>query len=157
MLTRTPRTTDPQELEQLEALWELPAKRDPRVSPESAGFLSDLIVRKLAIAWPVVLFALIAFEPAPAPGAVVPWWGELLSVGILMTVLAGIIGRFATGPRLPLGFLSVAGALGIAAGVSCRATSHHLGAWWIVETVVFSLLAVAAWAGLAFAQRAGAA
>ena len=55
MLTRTPRTTDPQELEQLEALWQLPAKRDPRVSLESAGFLSDLIVRKLAIAWPVVL------------------------------------------------------------------------------------------------------
>ena len=142
MLTRTPKTVDLQELEEL---WELPAKRDPRVRPESARFVSELIVRKLAIAWPVLLFALIAFEPAPEPAAVVPWWGELLSVTILMTVLAGIIGRFATGPRLPLGFFSVAGALGIAAGVACRAASHHLGAWWIVETALFGVLAVAAW------------
>src|SRR3954449_4690225 len=112
MLTRTPRTTVPQELDELEALWQLPVKRDPRVSPESARFVSDLITRKLAIAWPVLLFALIAFEPAPEPGAVVPWWGELLSVGILLTLLVGVIGRFATGPRLPLAFFGAAGALG---------------------------------------------
>jgi hypothetical protein len=151
MLTRTPKTP---ELDELEALWELPAKRPPRVSPELAAELSRRIVRALAVAWPALLFALIVFEPAPRPGATVPVWSEVLSYALLLTVLGGIIARSAAGPRAGLGFFSAAGAMGIAVGIGCRATAHHAGNWWLVETVLFSLLAVAAWAGVALTRRA---
>ena len=153
MLTRTPRKAD---LHELEALWELPAKRRQRVSPELAETLSRRLVKTLAIAWPALLFALIAFEPAPQPGATVPVWGEVLSYALLLAMLGGIIARFASGPRPGLGFFSAAGAMGIAVGIGCRATAHHSGNWWLVETALFSVLAVAAWAGLALTRRAGA-
>ena len=42
------------------------------------------------------------------------------------------------------------GALGVAIGISCRATAHHLGPWWIVETAGFAALtalSVACFAG----------
>ena len=150
MLTRTPRT----DLHELEALWELPARRRQRVSPERAGALSRQLARALAIAWPVLLFALIAFEPAPQPGATVPVWGEVLSYALLLAMIGGIIARVASGPRAGLGFFSAAGAMGIAVGIGCRATAHHAGNWWLVETALFSVLAVAAWAGLALTRRA---
>jgi hypothetical protein len=151
MLTRTRENAD---LQQLEAIWELPAKRAPRVTPEVARRLSDRLLKALAIAWPALLFALIAFEPAPQPNAHVPVWGEILSYALLLTVLAGVIGRFATTQRAALGLFSAAGAMGIAVGVGCRATAHHAGNWWAVETALFSVLAVAAWAGLALTRRA---
>src|SRR4051812_14851239 len=105
MLTRTPRTPD---LHELEALWELPARRRQRVSPEFAGALSRQLARTLAIACPVLLFALIVFEPAPRPGAAVPVWGEVLSYALLLAMLGGIIARVAAGPRVGLGFFSAA-------------------------------------------------
>jgi hypothetical protein len=153
MLTRTPRTPD---LQELEALWELPARRRQRVTPDVAAEMSGTIARALAIAWPVLLFALVAFEPAPRPGATVPVWSEVLSNGLLLAVLGGIIARVASGPRNGLAFFSAAGALGIAVGVGCRASAHHAGSWWLVETALFSVLAVTAWAGLALTRRAGA-
>jgi hypothetical protein len=151
MLTRTPRTAD---LQELEALWELPARRRRRLTPAVAATLTARLAGTLAIAWPVLLFALIAFEPDPRPGATVPVWSEVLSYGLLFAVLGGIIARVASGPRSGLGFFSAAGALGIAVGIGCRASEHHSGNWWLVETVLFSVLAAAAWAGLALTRRA---
>ncbi len=124
------------------------------MSPELAEALSRRLARTLAIVWPVLLFALIVFEPAPQPGATVPVWGEVLSYALLLTMLGGIIARVASGPRAGLGFFSAAGAMGIAVGIGCRATAHHSGSWWLVETVLFSVLAVAAWAGFALTRRA---
>jgi hypothetical protein len=153
MLTRTPKTTD---LQELEALWGLPARRRQRVTPERAAELSGRIAKTLAIAWPVLLLVLVKLEPDPRPGATVPVWSEVLSNGLLLGVLGGIIARVASGPRNGLAFFSAAGALGIAVGVGCRASAHHAGSWWLVETALFSVLAVAAWAGLALTRRAGA-
>ena len=150
MVTRTRHATD---LQELEALWKLPAKRKPRVTPEAARAATKSIAKWLAIAWPVLLIALIAFEPAPAPQVQVPLWGEIVTNALLLTVLAGIIARFATGPRLPLGLFSAAGAMGIAVGIGCRSSGHHTGSWWAVETALFSALALAAFAGLALTRR----
>jgi hypothetical protein len=151
MLTQTQETVD---LRELEALWALPARKVPRVTPQLAGDTSTRIVKTLAWAWPLLLFALLAFEPTPEPNAQVPVWGALLSTLLLLTVLAGVIARFASEPRVGLGLFSAAGAMGIAVGIGCRATAHHAGSWWAVETGLFSALALAAFAGLALARRA---
>ena len=43
---------------------------------------------------------------------------------------------------------------GVPGGIACRATEHHAGSWWIVETGAFAALAVASVACLA-ARRGG--
>ena len=101
-----------------------------------------------------MVVALAVFEPAPHPNVQVPLWGEILSDVFLLALLAGIIARFAAGPRLALGFFAATGAMGMALGVGCRTSGHHTGSWWAVETAVFSALTLAALAGLALAQRA---
>jgi hypothetical protein len=151
MLTHPRETAD---LQELEALWELPAHRPRRIGPELAERLSARIVKTLAWAWPVLLIALLTVEPDPQPGAQAPVWAAVLGDAFLLTLLAGVIARFAAGPRLGLGLFSAVGLMGIAGGVACRATAHHAGSWWVVETAVFSALALAAFAGLALAQRA---
>jgi hypothetical protein len=151
MLTHTRETAD---LQELEALWKLPARRTPRVGSELAARLSTRIVSTLAWAWPVLLISLLALEPAPQSNAHVAVWVEVVSNLLVLTLLAGVVARFATEPRVGLGFFASAGAMGIALGIGCRTTGHHAGSWWAVETVVFSLLALAAFAGLALAQRA---
>jgi hypothetical protein len=50
--------------------------------------------------------------------------------------------------RLALGCFAVMGFAGIALGVACRTSGHHGGSFWMVETLVFGLLGVAAAAQL---------
>jgi hypothetical protein len=143
-------TTD---LQELEALWDLPARR-PRRDPEFADRLSRRISRVLAWTWPALLVALAVFEPAPAPNVQIPLWAEIVGDVFLLALLAGIISRFAAGPRLALGFFAATGGMGMALGIACRTSGHHTGSWWALETAVFSALTLAALAGLALAQRA---
>jgi hypothetical protein len=149
MAIRTRPTAD---LQELEALWDLPARRS-RLDREFADRLSRRISRVLAWTWPALLVALAVFEPAPAPNVQIPLWAEIVSDVFLLGLLAGIIARFAAGPRLALGFFAAMGAMGMALGIACRTSGHHTGSWWAVETAVFSALTLAAVAGLALTQR----
>jgi hypothetical protein len=149
MAIRTRPTAD---LQELEALWDLPARRS-RLDREFADRLSRRISRVLAWTWPALLVALAVFEPAPAPNVQIPLWAEIVSDVFLLGLLAGIIARFAAGPRLALGFFAATGAMGMALGIACRTSGHHTGSWWAVETAVFSALTLAAVAGLALTQR----
>jgi hypothetical protein len=141
------------DLQELEALWDLPAQR-PRRDTEFADRLSRRILRVLAWTSPALLVALAVFEPAPAPNVQIPLWAEIVSDVFLLGLLAGIIARFAAGPRLALGFFAATGAMGMALGIACRTSGHHTGSWWAIETAVFSALTLASFAGLALAQRA---
>ena len=147
------RTKPAADLQELEALWDLPARRPGRDRAYADG-LSRRISHALAWTWPAVVVALAVFEPKPHPNVQVPLWGEILSDVFLLALLAGIIARFAAGPRLALGFFAASGAMGMALGVACRTSGHHTGSWWAIETAVFSALTFAAAAGLALAQRA---
>ena len=141
------------DLQELEALWHLPTRRS-RLDREFADRISRRISRVLAWTWPALLVALTVFEPAPAPNVQIPVWAEVVGDVFLLALLAGIIARFAAGPRLALGFFAATGGMGMALGIACRTSGHHTGSWWAVETAVFSALTLAALGGLALAQRA---
>jgi hypothetical protein len=147
------RTRPSSDLQELEALWSIPARRPPR-DRELADRLSRGISRVLAWTWPALLVALAVFEPAPAANVRVPLWAEIVADVFLLALLAGIVARFAAGPRLALGFFAATGGMGMALGIACRTSGHHTGSWWAAETAVFSALTLAAVAGLALAQRA---
>ena len=82
--------------------------------------------------WLTFFAVAIAFQPAPEPGMTWPVWVTAVSVVQIMLLL----GAAAVGPAFAkLGFAgaALAGPLGIALAVNCRAAEHHLGNWWLVE------------------------
>ena len=67
-----------------------------------------------------------------------PVWATAVSVVQIMLLL----GAAAIGPlfsRLGFAGAALAGPLGIALAVNCRAAEHHLGNWWLVELGARSL------------------
>lgn len=137
---------------ELERLWEvlsarpLPPRR-PAVAWERRGTYEPLLAA-LVWGWPTFLVALLLFTPAPQAGAITPVWVDLASVAILLGLPAtGFMARVL--PRASLVVSGLLGGLGIAVGIACRATEHHLGAWWLVETTGFAVLAALSVACLA--------
>jgi len=139
-------------LDQLERLWALPAV-DRRPRRKLASETYGLCVRALVFGWPAVILGIALLAPSPAPGATYSSW--MVAAGIALTlgpIVAGYVG--AGFPMLGLGMSASLGGVGIAAGIACRATAHHMGAWWMVETALFACLAVVSVAALALRARA---
>ena len=96
------------------------------------------LVRSLIWGWPAFIVFLSLFEPS-STGIPHPAWVVAGSIAIL----AGLPILLFAGALYPsFGFVgsTALGALGVAIGISCRATAHHLGPWWIVETAGFAAL-----------------
>jgi hypothetical protein len=113
----------------------------PTAAPKRTSWLGrhyrDL-VRCLVWGWPAFILFIAMFEPS-STGIPHPTWVVAGSIAILVGLpILGFAG--AMFPSVGLSGASVLGGLGVAIGISCRATAHHLGPWWIVETTGFAAL-----------------
>jgi hypothetical protein len=142
-------------VEELEALWAAtPAAEPTQVSRRSPtlAIVGRSLTRIVVFGWPVVLVPVFGFAPEPHPGVVYPAWVIAASVALLLgPPVAGLVGLGR--PLVGLGMSAVLGGMGIAVGIFCRASAHHLGAWWMVETAAFATLAAVSIAGLAVRRR----
>lgn len=131
------------EIRALEELWAAPAAAEPLV-PKARGWSLPSVPGQLVAAGWVAFFTLaLLFEPAAEPGAVIPAW----AIGVFLAQLALLLGGGWIGlasDRVGFAAAALAGPLGMAIAVECRAAAHHLGNWWLAE-----LGATAALTGLA--------
>jgi hypothetical protein len=134
--------------DELEALWELPDYTPParrwRLAAEAqvaaaAKTFARLWIATLVLAW--------FLEPAPAANVQPPGYWYAASA-VFWVMLASGLTSLRGSKRLALGCFAVMGFAGIALGVACRTSGHHGGSFWMVETLVFGLLGVAAAAQL---------
>jgi hypothetical protein len=140
--TTRDRTND---LRALEELWAAPAYGEAGARPRRLPLVPGVLV---AGGWLTFFAVAIAFQPAPEPGMTWPAWVTAVSVAQIMLLL----GAAAVGPAFAkLGFAgaALAGPLGIALAVNCRAAEHHLGNWWLVELGAAIALTALAAGGLA--------
>ena len=141
MPTTTRDRTD--ELRGLEELWAAPA------FGETASRRLPLVPGALLVAgWLAFFFVMLPFEPAPEPGMSNPMWGDALVVSMLLVLLAA----GAVGPALSKAGFALAGIGGlllVVIAIACRATTHHMGNWWVAELAVAAVLTALAAAGLA--------
>jgi hypothetical protein len=98
----------------------------------------DVLARAVIVGWPAFILFLALFEPV-STGIPRPLWVDIASAAILigLPILAFTGSAFPTPAFLGSALL---GGLGIAVGIACRATAHHLGPWWIVETAGFGAI-----------------
>jgi hypothetical protein len=133
------------ELRGLEELWAAPAYGETRVKPRRLPVVPGALV---AAGWLTFFVVAYTFQPAPEPGMTWPAWVTAVSIVQIMLLL----GAAAIGPAIArLGFAAaaLAGPLGIALAVYCRAAEHHLGNWWLAELGAAIALTGLAVAGLA--------
>lgn len=137
------------ELRALEELWAAPSVPEPRAVPRRrvADRLPYPPGALLAGGWIAYLVAILLFQPAPEPGMVWPTWMEAASAAMLLGILGA--GALAFLPALGYGLAGVAGGLGMALSVGCRAAEHHFGNWWLAELGATTALTGLALAGLA--------
>jgi hypothetical protein len=133
---------------ELEQLWRRPAS-EPASEPRRSR-LYPLALRALVFGWPAFLI-FISLAIPPGNEALTPAWVDAASVGLILALVGA--GALAFLPWIALGLTGLAGGLGIAVGIACRATEHHLGSWWLVETAGFSALAALSVACLALRAR----
>jgi hypothetical protein len=131
--------------DELERVWRLPGPvRSRRLLPARG------LVMAIPWLWAAGLVFLLAFAPAANPDeALPPLWVELVVSGFWLTLMVGSVLAAARHTKWALGTAVLAGGLGAALGYACRATGHHIGSWWLVETVVFAVLGVLSLAALA--------
>lgn len=142
MPTTTPDRTD--ELRGLEELWEAPAFGEAQTHARLLPLVPGSLV---AAGWLTFFVVAVAFQPAPEPG--MTWAPWVTAVSIVQITL--LLGAAAIGPlfsRLGFAAVTLAGPLGIALAVNCRAAEHHLGNWWLLELGAAIALTGLAAAGL---------
>jgi hypothetical protein len=120
------------EIRALEELWAAPAAGEPSAAASRRRTLPTVPGGLVAAGWVAFFTLALLFEPAAEPGATVPAW----AAAVLLLQLALLIGGGWVGTMIDrVGFAAatLAGPLGIALAVECRAASHHLGNWWLAE------------------------
>ena len=143
MVPTTRERTD--ELQALEELWAAPALGE---KPERRARLPRVPGALMVGSWLVFYFAVLPFEPEPAPGMSNPAWGTALVVTMIVTLLAAA----AVGPafsKVGFGLAAAGGVLLSAIAVACNATDHHMGSWWLAELTAAAVLTGLAAVGLA--------
>ncbi len=144
------RTTTAPDVDELERIWAEPT-HEPRVAPR----LPEHVLRLRQLVgwgWPAFILLVAIATPSGAEDVPRAAWVDPAGWAMLVLLPLGYL-AFAALPRLGFGLFAAAGALGVALGIDCRVSSHHLGAWWMVETAVVAGLACAAVAGLALLSR----
>ena len=119
----------------------------PAEPPDAVGVLRHVV----GWGWPASLLLAALVAPAGAEDMPRAAWVDPASSAMLGLLALGYLALAA--PRIGFSLFAGAGVLGVALGIDCRASAHHLGAWWIVETAIFAGLAVASVAGLALLSR----
>jgi hypothetical protein len=148
-LQRPRATEDPDALlAELEALWAVEAEPG---APRRPGRPYDELLAAVVWGWPAVLVTITLFAPSPS-GAYAAWVAWASVALVIGPVLAGLVAI--SFPAVGLGVSVLLGGTGIAVGIACRATAHHAGGWWAVETCLFAGLAAASLACLALRLRA---
>jgi hypothetical protein len=140
---RLPKAPARVDVDELERLWEAPAREPSR--SRAAG--RRLLAWAVPVAWIAAIVSLSVLEPTPHD-LQIPGWVDALST-IFFLVLAGsaFAALLRRAPIALAGSLAAAG-IGIVLAWSCRSTAHHLGSWWLVELAVFSGLAALSGAAL---------
>jgi hypothetical protein len=131
------------EVEELERLWNAPAAR--RAGPRR---VATVLSRATAVGWAALVVAVVALSPAPSPEAVAPIWAEALVVTFWTGLMAAAMLAWFRIGGAALAVSAFAGLLGVGLGYACRATEHHLGAWWIAEAGACGALAALSIAAL---------
>jgi hypothetical protein len=129
----------------LEELWSAPAYGERKVEQRRLPLVPGVLV---AAAWLAFFFVMLPFEPEPEPGMSNPMWGDALVVSLLLVLVAA----GAVGPALSKAGFALAGIGGlllVVIAIACRATTHHMGNWWLAELAVATALTALAAAGLA--------
>jgi|SRR5687767_10687890 hypothetical protein len=142
------------EIRALEELWAAPAAGEPR--PEGARRRSFPSVpgKFVAVGWVAFFTLALLFEPAAEPGASIPAWAVAVFLAQLALLLGGgWIG--AVSDRVGFAAATLAGPLGMAIAVECRAAAHHLGNWWLAELGATAALTGIAAVGLVQRLRRG--
>jgi hypothetical protein len=139
---------DDELVRELEQLWRRPVAEPPSAPRQSRVY--PVALRALVFGWPAFLI-FISLAIPPGNEALTPTWVDAASVGLILALVGA--GALAFFPWIALGLSGLAGGLGIAVGIACRATEHHLGSWWLVETAGFSALAALSVACLALRAR----
>ena len=143
MLPTTRDRTD--ELRALEELWAAPAYDETKVERRRLPLVPGVLV---AAAWLAFFFVMLPFEPEPEPGMSNPAWGTALVVSLLLVlVTAAAVGPLVS--KAGFALAGVAGLLLVVIAIACRATTHHMGNWWLAELAVAAALTALAGAGLA--------
>ena len=145
MLPTTRDRTD--DVRELEELWAAPAFGEARPRGRRLPLVPGALV---AGGWLTFFVVALAFQPAPEHGMTWPLWVTAVSVVQMLLLL----GSAAIGPlaaRVGFAGATLAGPLGIALAVNCRASEHHLGNWWLVE--LGAAIALTALAVVGLAQR----
>lgn len=125
-----------QEIEQLNALWELSSDEEVKAPPRRTIDLYPVLLG----AWILVMGGLFLFEPTPSdPNAVIPVWGQILLTVFMAGFFAATYGLASKREWGARASVFTAG-LGVAIAVACAATSHHSGAWWGIELASFTAL-----------------
>ncbi|HWM13964.1 MAG TPA: hypothetical protein VNO56_05750 [Gaiellaceae bacterium] len=150
MLTTTRDRVD--EIRALEELWAAPAAPEPGLRP-GRQWVSRVRAHPAGIyllyGWIAYLATVWVFQPDPEPGMVWPAWMLAASAATyLLLVGAGALACFLL-PASGYGLAVVAGGLGMALAVGCRAAEHHLGNWWLAELGATAALTGLAAVGLA--------
>jgi hypothetical protein len=147
---------DAEEIRRLEELWAAaPALAEdaaPGLLRRVAARLSSRLGTLLALGW--VAFMVTAYvQPTVNPEAVTPLWADLIAAGFFFSLVAAAITGLLHSPRAGFTAAAAAGAFGVALAIGCKATEHHLGAWWLYELGATALLTGAAVFGIV--RRAG--
>jgi hypothetical protein len=132
------------ELQALEELWAAPALGE---QPVRRARLPQVPGAFLVGGWLLFYFAVLPFEPEPAPGMSNPAWGTALIWSMIGVLLAAV----ALGPlfaRVGFGLAVAGGVLLSAIAVACTATDHHMGSWWLAELAAAAVLTGLAATGL---------
>jgi hypothetical protein len=144
-----------EEIARLEELWDASpdeCEAGAGIVARFAGLLSRRLGTLLALGW--VAFLVTAFvQPTVNPEATTPLWADLVAAGFMFSLVgAGITGLLRSS-RMGFAAATVAGAFGIALAIGCKATAHHLGAWWLYELGATAALTALAAVGLARSRR----
>lgn len=140
-----------EQVRRLEELWEASPDASPaRIEPGVGR--RRVFGPALALAW-LAFVVSVFFEPAPEPGAVTPLWGEYMILTFWVALVTAGIMAAARAGRGAYAAATLAGALGIGLAIACRATEHHLGAWWTWELGATGALTALGAIGLARSRR----
>lgn len=146
----------------LERLWAASPDAAPaparETTPEPEPLLAELPPRVRYLrqvvgwGWPAFLLFPALLAPAGAEDVQRAAWVDPAAWSMLLLVLLGYF-ALVTFPRAGFGLFAAAAVLGVALGIDCRVSAHHLGAWWIAEAAVAAGLAAAALAGVLLLSR----
>lgn len=110
---------------------------EERLAPARRIDVERIWMKRLGIAWAVVVTAIYSFEPAPTnPNAPVQLWAAVTGIVFLATLGAMAVTAVRR-HRLMFGISAFGGVLGMVLAYACLASGHHLGAWWLVELGAF--------------------